>query len=292
MGDDMNKKGFTLVELLGVFSITALILLITVPSVTSTLRKAKENQYQGFLDDIFLAAEAYIGVNHADFYELKTVGGKAYISLQKLMAADYLKSTVKDPKTGKKLYNEAYYTVIVTTNSKKTFDYELVTKQVYHPYEVGDTITYDPGDGIVRTWNVLKKSTEQDSSVIAILNENLGEDITWCESGTSNTCDNYLNTTLLARTSKWLYVKDNITLLSIDEVSEYCSVQNFSSTGTTYDITGKCSFLQSNLDNKSYWTTSKTGTTAAWLVSENNLKTQTVNKKSGIRPVITILKYK
>lgn len=292
MGDIMNKKGFTLVELLGVFSITALILLITVPSVTSTLRKSKESQYQSFLDDIFLATEAYIGVNHADFYELKTVGGKAYISLQKLMASNYLKSTVKDPKTGKKIYNEAYYTVIVTTNDKKTFDFELVTEQVYHPYEVGDIVTYDPGDGIIRTWNVVEKSNEQNSRVTLILNENLGEDISWCESGTNNSCDDYLNTILTSRTSKWSYVKDNISLLSIDNIISYCSIEDLSSSDTSYDITDKCSFLQSNLENNSYWTTSKSGTTMAWIVAKNNLKTQIVNKKSGIRPVITILKYK
>lgn len=289
MGENM-KKGFTLIELLGVFSITALILLITVPTVTNMLRKAKDNQYESFKNDIFLATEAYIGVNHADFYELKTEGGKAYISLRDLMASDYLKSTIVDPKTKKKIYNESNYTVIVTTNSKKTFDYELVTDTVYHPYVIGDQITYDPGDGIVRTWNVISNSDNTTLTVTMMLNENLGDTLSWCSSGSSNSCnaDGAL-AQLTNRTSKWLSeVKNNMELISIDKISSLIAnnngampgwlLQNLSATAAPYG----------------YWTSTKyTNTTSAYVVSTKDAFVNVNNSTTvGIRPVITITKYK
>ena len=58
VGEDM-KKGFTLVELLGVISIMAVILLLSVPAVTNILKKATESEYYSFEENVFLATEAY-----------------------------------------------------------------------------------------------------------------------------------------------------------------------------------------------------------------------------------------
>lgn len=275
MGDNMNKKGFTLVELLGVFSITAIILLIVVPSVTNMLRKAKDDQYESFKNDIFLAAEAYVGVNHSDFLELKEEGGVAYISMQDLLYSDYLKSTIVDPKTNKKLAEEAYdYTIIVRTNSIKTFDFELV-EQTYHPYNIGDFITYDPGDGIVRTWNVIKKSDQNESSLTIMLNENLGSSTTW-----SN-----ISSALSSSTSKWdsnLYT--NLHLITLDELN------------TLKQNNQIPNWMLQNLDDTvyGYWTTTAyTNASYAYVVSNNAEYVAISNSTNmGIRPIITIQKYK
>ena len=62
------KKGFTLVELLGVFAIMSMIVLIAVPSVTNMLKQSEQDQYANFENDIFLAAEAYLSSN-SDIYK-------------------------------------------------------------------------------------------------------------------------------------------------------------------------------------------------------------------------------
>ncbi|MDD3452865.1 MAG: type II secretion system protein [Bacilli bacterium] len=283
----MKKRGFTLVELLGVFSLTAIILLVAVPTVTSMLKKAKHDQYDSFKQDIFLATEAYIGVNHADFYELKNQGGKAYINLGDLLASDFLSSTIVDPNTGKKLSQEANYTIIVTTNSKKTYDYELIETTVYHPYEVGDIITYDPGDGVVREWIVMESSGTNLETVKIILNENIGSDVAWCVSGTSNTCsaDGVLAAMSLA-TSKWIYVDSaNLKLAtSSDLVALGCSTSTNTCTTSSYPW----------IYSTSYWTSTAgtVSTTAIRVGSNGYFGENSVSNLYGIRPVIILTKYK
>ena len=41
----MNRKGFTLVELLGVIVILSIVMLIAIPNITSTLERSKRQQY-------------------------------------------------------------------------------------------------------------------------------------------------------------------------------------------------------------------------------------------------------
>ena len=45
----MNKKGYTLIELLAVLSIIAVILLIAVPSVTKQITGIEDNNYKQFI---------------------------------------------------------------------------------------------------------------------------------------------------------------------------------------------------------------------------------------------------
>ena len=51
MGDNM-KKGFTMVELLAVFTIMGVIMLLSIPHITSLLKKNSEQSYETFLSNI------------------------------------------------------------------------------------------------------------------------------------------------------------------------------------------------------------------------------------------------
>ena len=55
----MNKKGFTLVELLAIISVLAIILLVTIPNLISTINKDNELTYKSNIEDIKLAAESF-----------------------------------------------------------------------------------------------------------------------------------------------------------------------------------------------------------------------------------------
>lgn len=118
----MNKKGFTLIELLGVFTLLALILLVVIPSMTGMLKKQRENAYYGFLDDLFLATEAYIQ-SHDD-YDLSNAGQVVYVKIEDVVKAKFFRSTTINPRTNEKV-NVNHY-VKITVNEDHTFDYAYV----------------------------------------------------------------------------------------------------------------------------------------------------------------------
>lgn len=99
----MNKKGYTLIELLAVLSIIAVILLIAIPSVTRQLTGIEDNNYKQFKQNIYLGAESYINANPDEFVSLKEANGESCIDIENLVYEGWIKSTMKNPKTGKKI---------------------------------------------------------------------------------------------------------------------------------------------------------------------------------------------
>ncbi len=107
----MKRKGFTLIEMLGVFTLLALILFLSIPTITGTLKKQKENTYEKFLSDLYLATEAYVQ-SHTE-YNLSVQDQRLYIKLEDVVEANYLKSTVINPKTKEKINLEHYIEIYV-----------------------------------------------------------------------------------------------------------------------------------------------------------------------------------
>ncbi len=56
----MNRKGFTLVELLVVLVILTVIMAIAIPSVTSSIERSKQKQYDSKMEIIISAVDIYI----------------------------------------------------------------------------------------------------------------------------------------------------------------------------------------------------------------------------------------
>ena len=93
------KKGFTLVELLGVFVILSIIVLVTFPYATGLLKNTKDSEYKRFEKNLFLAAEAYIEANSSNYEELKINGRLTYISLADLTEEGFVSEKMTNPKT-------------------------------------------------------------------------------------------------------------------------------------------------------------------------------------------------
>ncbi len=121
----MSKKGFTMIELLGVFTILAVILLITIPSLTGLLKKQKENAYQKYLNDLYLAAEAY--VQTSDAYEFQIPNQKVYVKIEELVTSKYLKNTIINPQTNEKVNLNHY--IEITWNQDQTFHYAYLEEK-------------------------------------------------------------------------------------------------------------------------------------------------------------------
>ena len=111
----MNKKGYTLIELLAVLSVMAIILLIAIPSITKQLSDIEENKYTQFKQNVYLAAESYINAYPTNYEVLKMDGGTACINIASLIEDGWIKSSFSNPKTNKAISLKS--SVKVTNNS-------------------------------------------------------------------------------------------------------------------------------------------------------------------------------
>lgn len=119
----MNKKGFTLIEVIMVIAIIAILSLILIPNVTVLIDKNKKKSCEKMIDNIESAAKMYVNQNK---YELGfdcsgTVKG---IKLKTLVDAGYLGGELVNPINKKEISLESE--VLVTYNCKvKGFEYKV-----------------------------------------------------------------------------------------------------------------------------------------------------------------------
>lgn len=59
----LNRKGFTLVEVIAAVVILSVLMLLLVPSVNSLLQRGKNNSYKDLKQSFLLAAEEYVNDN-------------------------------------------------------------------------------------------------------------------------------------------------------------------------------------------------------------------------------------
>ena len=86
-----------MIEILAVFTLTAVIILITVPFIINTLKGGDNMKYNQFIDNITLATETYITDNKIE------LNGDTKILVSDLVDKKYLKSTVVNPYNNTKI---------------------------------------------------------------------------------------------------------------------------------------------------------------------------------------------
>ncbi len=123
----MKKKGFTLVELLGVLVVLAIMLIVTVPAITSSLKSADQKKYESFVQNITESAELYVESNLELFPELGNVGGTAVITVGDLVDNGFLKADLVNPKTDQVV--DLKEGILVTVQEDRT-------KQYQYPYDI------------------------------------------------------------------------------------------------------------------------------------------------------------
>lgn len=142
-----NKKGFTLIELIGVIAILAIILLVALPSLTKTLRNNNEQQYQNVLQDLYLAAEQYTLTHKEEYPQLENPGGRATVTLKVLEDAGYLNQHLENPKTGNEFLDTDY--VLIEINDDYTRNYKFNEGEATSvPDATVPTYTINPGSSV------------------------------------------------------------------------------------------------------------------------------------------------
>ena len=112
----MNKKGFTIVELLVTVALLAIISTISVISITSFINKNKENNYEILKKTILEARKEYVADNRYGNVE-------SSITAQYLLDNHYITSGLTDPKTGKNI--DLNSVIITITYQNKKYIYEI-----------------------------------------------------------------------------------------------------------------------------------------------------------------------
>lgn len=128
----MNKKGFTLVELLGVVAILVILTLIIVPIVDKNLKKSKEDMHKIQVENIRLAAEDFF----SDNYDLRPdIGDYCSISVGNLVLLGYLSEDLTDPSNGGNFGNARVEIKNVGNSKRDAYTYLVC------PYEGGCEFT-------------------------------------------------------------------------------------------------------------------------------------------------------
>lgn len=120
------KKGFTMIEILAVFTVTAIILLVSVPFITNMLKQGNNNSEETFLNSVYIATEAYIQDDGIVVTEVTT-----YITIKELLESGYLKSNLVNPSNNKKVTEQENLIkkVKVKRNDEGVLQYEMEDTQ-------------------------------------------------------------------------------------------------------------------------------------------------------------------
>ncbi len=121
----MNKKGFTLTELLGVIVILAIIAIIAFPSVLGLLNSSQNETDEAMQNFAITAARNYVNDNMDSYPKALEGQTKTYsnLKIQTLLDEGYISSTTISSEKNCEMLNDE---IKITSDSVK-YSYEYVT---------------------------------------------------------------------------------------------------------------------------------------------------------------------
>ena len=122
----MKNKGFTLTEMLGVMTLLVVIFAVIYPNVMNMMEEGKESEYEEYLNNVYLATEAYANAYTSVSSTLNLPGDSATVTFSDLLTSGYLSTKLVDPKSGETVVtNAGNKKVIITVAKDKTFTYSM-----------------------------------------------------------------------------------------------------------------------------------------------------------------------
>lgn len=113
----MNKRGFTLVELLATIVLLSIISVISYVSISSVIKKNKVNNCRNLIKSIEGASRGYVSDNRYNF----TNRDDKVITAEDLFRGNYLKNEIMDPFTNEKV-NSENVKIIISLKSDYTME--------------------------------------------------------------------------------------------------------------------------------------------------------------------------
>lgn len=299
----MNKKGFTLVELIGVVVILGLIALVAFPALLNQINDSKKQVSDSQKNIIISAAKTYVEDNKNEFAD------KDYfiIDMEDLIKGDYINKQIvssyidENNKVLITFFNGDYVVTASTSNSKCqavtnltiTSTGSVPTKS--NPFVAGAEYKCFVNEKESYQFYVLDSN---DDNVMLIMNQTFKNSSTnWCKDNNNNNCGAITAKKVLAeKTASW-------EIGSVLPDKNFLVKANGGSEGTA------ASWMVTNMSDKdsSYWTSTpsnyKNDGTYAYAVYYSAKRLNTVhpvgtykadgskiNITYGIRPVIIVSK--
>lgn len=119
-GDFMNKKGFTLIELMAVITILVILSLIIIPIVDKNVKRSKDDMYKIQIENIRMAGLGYFSDNVSS---RPGIGSFCSISISTLVSQGYISDDVVNPKTGESFGNIYVQIKNTGTSSRNVYSY-------------------------------------------------------------------------------------------------------------------------------------------------------------------------
>lgn len=116
----MNNRGFTLIELLITLSISALILIMAIPSITGISNDNRDKEYQEYKESIIYGAKLYYKQRSVDLNWVNKGSNveEATINFSDLLSLNYVKEFTPTQKEGKKKCDTSPVKVKITKTTK------------------------------------------------------------------------------------------------------------------------------------------------------------------------------
>lgn len=115
------KKGFTLIELLAVIIILSIIMLIVVPAVRDAVLRSEDKTYELNVSAIKSAAESFLTWNISKYRDEFSTVGYIDVTVDELKTENFLKESVKNPKTNEEF--SGYVRITHINDNKYTYEY-------------------------------------------------------------------------------------------------------------------------------------------------------------------------
>lgn len=123
----MNKKAFTLVELLGVIILLSLLMMILVPTISGVIKSGREEADKQLENNIILATKNWATDNKSTLPV--NVGGKTKVTIQTLQNEGYIDKKLKLPSTKEELTNAWVCIINITKEGSITKQYDYKYKE-------------------------------------------------------------------------------------------------------------------------------------------------------------------